>query len=194
MVSLAIEQWPDTVLPPSSTAIGIVKGSELILRVAPQHLFHAWGQISLVLATMECQSVCHFNDKPVQKTLVYGGGHTMPLRIHEKVARSNVRGFMRHSDEALDVICTAPDPNFHCPTGWRVAPSQIIAIEIRTAKGCLLLESEPSTAKSIDWFGLAVADELSCWLWSVSPKQNTRRVNLIDVSSMLTENMKNIIN
>lgn len=194
MVSLAIEQWPDTVLPPSSTVIDIGKDSELVLRVAPQHLFHAWGQMSLVLSTMECQAVCHFTDKPVQKTLVYGGGRSMPLRIHEQVDKSNVRGFMRHSDEALDVICTATDPKFHCPTGWRVSPSQINAIEIRTAKGCLRLESEPSHAKSIDWFGLAVADEVSCWLWSVSPKQNTRRVNLIDVSSMLTENMKNIIN
>ena len=194
MVSLAVEQWPDTVLPTSSVVGDIAKNSEHVLRVAPQHLFHAWEQISLVLATMECQAACHFTDKPVQKTLVYGGGHTMPLRIHEQVAKSRVRGFMRHSDEALDVICTATDPKFHCPTGWRVSPSQIIAIEIRTAKGCLRLESEPSPAKSIEWFGLTVADELSCWLWSVSPKQNMRRVNLIDVSSMLTENMKNIIN
>lgn len=193
MVSLAFEQWPDSVLPHTESDIPIIKSTVSNIQVAPQHLFFAWEQMALVLAELDCQVVCRFKATPIQKTLVYGI-RTMPLRIHEIVHDCDIRGFMKHSQDVLDVICKQNDTKFDCPQGWRVSECDISSLEIRTHKGSLVLEVQPSTVSRIDWFGMTSADEVSCWLWSVSSKKNARPVNRIDIDYLLTENMKNIIN
>jgi len=193
MVSLAVEQWPDTILPATTAHVTVPKGSQTTLRVAPQHLFHAWSQISLELAKLPCQVVCHFKNECIKKTLVYGV-RTMPLRIGEMVAHCNIRGFQRHADGALDILCTATDPKYHCATGYRAAPHQVAEVEIRTAKGSLRLQTLASDASDAAWFALDTADELSCWLWSVCRSEHARPTHRLDIDHLLTENMRNILN
>lgn len=191
MVSLAVEQWPDTILLTTAEHITVPKGSQTTLRVAPQHLFHAWSQISLELAKLNCQVVCHFKNECIKKTLVYGV-RTMPLRIGEMVSHCNIRGLQKHAEDVLDILCTATDPKYHCATGYRATPQQIAELEIRTVKGGLRLQTVASSA--VSWFDTETADELSCWMWSVSRKDHARPTHQINIDHMLTENMKNILN
>jgi len=193
MVSLAVEQWPDTVLPSTVEDISSFGKYTHMLRVAPQHLFHAWAQISLELANVDCRVRCHFTNECIQKTLVYGV-RTMPLRIREIVDVCDMRGIIKHSDTSLDIICTTRDGKFDCLTGWRVSPGQVTELEVLTRKGCLRMCVAPSNDKPYEWFTKDTADELSCWLWTISNKKNQRCNIRLDIGHLLTENMKNILN
>jgi len=74
MVSLASEQWPDTVLPSVET-IEPHENTRLTLRIAPEHLFLAWEQLSLELAKIPCEVVCQFKPNPIQKTIFVSSGN-----------------------------------------------------------------------------------------------------------------------
>lgn len=194
MVSLASEQWPDTVLP---TVEKIEPGetTPMVLTISSEHFFDAWEQICLELSKIQCQVVCQFGQTPLQKTLLYGS-RVMPLRIFENVHKCDVRGFMRN-DDTLDVICTGSSTFKGNLTGWRVLPKQIVSLEIRTNKGTLTLRcSQVKPCKY--WLCQPAADELSCWLWSVSSKENRRAncesiLECLKTSGVLTDKMLNIL-
>mgnify|MGYP006091298609 CR=1 FL=1 len=192
MVSLASEQWPDTVLPSVET-IEPHENTRLTLRIAPEHLFLAWEQLSLELAKIPCEVVCQFKPNPIQKTIFYGS-RVMPLRISEVVHKCNVLGFVKSPSDAIDVITKGTFRGNRC--GWRVNPTQIYSVEIRTTMGSLVLKNDVRTLVS-DWFCLPMADELSCWLWSVSTKENTRSTkNILEslvTSGQITDRMINIL-
>ena len=192
MTSFVDEQWPDTVLPPSAGTVDAGNVTALTLEVAPQHLFHAWAQISVELAKVNCNVLCKFKNQCIKKTLLYGA-RVMPLRIGEMVRTSRIRGLMRHAEDALDFVCASEDENYHCATGWRASPSQVAELDIRTPTGCLRLVTVPSDSSSTAWFALDTANELSCWLWSVSSKENVRPVNRIDIGCLLSDKMKTIL-
>ena len=195
MVSLACEQWPDTVLP-IVDEIETPQMTPVILTIEPSHLFDAWEQSCLELAKIHCQVVCQFGSAPLQKTLLYGS-RVMPLRIFENVDKCDVRGFMKNGD-ALDVICTDSNTFKGNNTGWRVFPEQIVSLEIRTNRGTMKIVINPSETPSKYWFAQPEADELSCWIWSVSSKKNCR-VNAhyilegLENVGILTDNMRNIL-
>ena len=194
MVSLASEQWPDTVLP----AVEKIEPGEttpMVLTISSEHLFDAWEQICLELSKIPCQVVCQFGQTPLQKTLLYGS-RVMPLRIFENVHKCDVRGFMRN-DDTVDVICTDSSTFKGNLTGWRVHPKQIVSLEIRTNKGTVTLRcSQDKPCKY--WLCQPAADELSCWIYSVSSKEN-RRANAhyilegLENAGILTDNMINIL-
>lgn len=194
MVSLASEQWPDTVLP---TVEKIEPGetTHMVLTISSEHLFDAWEQICLELSKIQCQVVCQFGQTPLQKTLLYGS-RVMPLRIFENVHKCDVRGFMSN-DDTVDVICTGSSTFKGNLTGWRVLPKQIVSLEIRTNKGTLTLRcSQDNPCKY--WLCQPAADELSCWLWSVSSKENRRAncesiLECLKTSGVLTDKMLNIL-
>jgi len=196
MVSLASEQWPDTVLPSVETIeLNCRQGSRLTLGIAPEHLFIAWEQISLELAKIPCEVICEFKEKPIQKTLLYGS-RVMPLRITELVHKCNAIGFIKGPCDAIDVVCPPKDTFRGNMCGWRVNPTQIHSVEIRTTMGSLVLKNDGRTLVS-DWFCLPTADELSCWLWSVSTKENTRSTkNILEslvASGQITDKLINIL-
>lgn len=190
MVSLATERWPDTVLP---SVTHIISSPIMVLNIAPKHVFDAWEQISLELAKLPCQVVCQFGTTPLQKTLLYGS-RVMPLRIFENVHKCDIRGFIKNGD-TLDIICTDSDTFNGNHTGWRVTAAQIVCLEIRTKKGTIALRTTGDTSQR--WLSTSMADELSCWLWSVSPKR--RRANChsiledLENAGLLTDNMLNIL-
>ena len=192
MVSIAAGQWPDTVLPSVET-IEPCEHNRLILNIASEHLFLAWEQMSLELAKIPCEVICQFKQKPIQKTLLYGSC-VMPLRISEIVYKCNILGFMKSPCGAIDVVTN--DTFRGNMSGWRVNPNQILSVEIRTTIGSLVLKNEDRTLVS-DWFCLPTADELSCWLWSVSAKENTRSTkNILEslvASGQISDKMINII-
>lgn len=188
MVSLASEQWPDTVLP-SVTQINPFPTDPLVISVASGQVFAAWEQISLELSKIPCQVVCQFGPTPLQKTLMYGS-RVMPLRIFENVHKCDVRGFVKNGD-ALDIVCA--DTFVDNPTGWRASAEQIVCLEIRTKKGTVTLRVDDCNNQR------SAADELSCWMWSVSSKENSRKTHLVDIlaglekSGVLTHKMLNIL-
>lgn len=192
MVSIVAEQWPDTVLPTVET-ITPTPNRSLTLVVAPEHVFYAWEQIALELAKIPCDVFCRCKEEPVTKTLLYGC-RVMPLRITEIVHKCRVRGFMQSSCGAIDLVC--PSTETFKGNGWRAAPEQIHSIEIRTVSGALVLKTCPTESK-VPWLDLSTADKLSCWLCSVSSKENTRATNNIVqslvASGQLTDNMLNIL-
>ena len=193
MVSLASEQWPDTVLP-SVTQINSSETTPMVLHIASKHVLGAWEQSCLELSKIPCQVVCQFGPTPLQKTLMYGS-RVMPLRIFEHVHKCDVRGFIKNGDR-IDVVCTESDTFKGNLAGWRVTPSQIVSIEIRTTKGTMILRCTVNASST--WLSQPAADELSCWVWSVSSKEN-RRVNCdallecLETSGVLTDKMLNIL-
>jgi hypothetical protein len=127
--------------------------------------------------------------------LMYGS-RVMPLRIFENVHKCDVRGFMKN-DDTLDVICTDSSTFKGNLTGWRAHPKQIVSLEIRTNKGMVTLRCSQDNPDKY-WLCQPTADELSCWLWSVSSKEN-RRVNAHHIleglqnSGVLSDKMLNIL-
>ena len=194
MVSLASEQWPDTVLP-SVEKINPAQTTPMVLAISSEHLFDAWEQICLELSKIQCQVVCQFGQTPLQKTLLYGS-RVMPLRIFEKVQRCDIRGFVRN-DDTLDVICTCSSMFKSNLTGWRVLPKQIVSLEIRTNKSTVTLRCSQAKHGKY-WLCEPAADELSCWMCSVSSNEN-RRANAhyilegLENAGILTDNMLNIL-
>ena len=190
MVSLASEQWPDSVMP-STVKIDRVQSDHVVLSIDPRHLFDAWEQISLDLSKVKCQVICQFGPAPLQKTLLYGS-RVMPLRIFENVHTCDVRGFIK-SDNTIDVICTNSNTFRGNVSGWRVNTQQIIALEIRTEKGTLTLRTNAPSKKA--WICVRAADELSCWIWSVASKENRRGIKCqyilegLENSGVLTDKM-----
>lgn len=194
MVSLASEQWPDTVLP-TVDKLEPPQTASMVLSISSKHFFDAWEQTCLELSKIPCQVVCQFGQTPLQKTLLYGS-RVMPLRIFENVHRCDVRGFVRNGDK-LDVICTDSSTFKGNLTGWRVLPKQIVSLEIRTGKGTMTLRcSQDKSGKY--WLCEPAANELSCWMCSVSSNEN-RRANAhyilegLENDGILTANMINIL-
>jgi len=195
MVSLASEQWPDTVLP-SVTQMTPPETNPTVLHITSNHLFDAWEQSCLELAKIPCQVVCQFGPAPLQKTLMYGS-RIMPLRIFENVHKCDVRGFIKNCD-TIDVICTESDTFKGNNVGWRVTPNQIMSIEIRTTNGMVILHCIDGVNASPTWLSQPVADELSCWVWSVSSKENRRAncesiLECLKTSGVLSDKMLNIL-
>ena len=195
MVSLACEQWPDTVLP-IVEKIESSQTTPIILTIKPGHLFDAWEQSCLELAKIPCQVVCQFGPAPLQKTLLYGS-RVMPLRIFENVHKCDVRGFVKNGD-TLDVVCTDSNTFKGNNTGWRVFPKQIVSLEIRTNLGTMKIVNKPSDNTGKYWLMQPEADELSCWIWSVSSKEKCRAtahyiLEGLENVGMLTDNMRNIL-
>lgn len=196
MVSLACEQWPDTVIPVTEE-LEPAKNEPTVLTVEPKHLFDAWEQSCLELAKIPCQVVCQFGSTALQRTLLYGS-RVMPLRIFENVHKCNVRGFIKNVD-TLDVICTDSDTFNGNNTGWRVFPKQIQSIEIRTQVGTMKIFIKASDKPSNKyWIMQPEADELSCWVWSVSSKEYRRAnsdyiLDSLQNSGVITDKMINIL-
>jgi len=195
MVSLASEQWPDTVLP-SVTQISPSETTPMVLHIAPNHVFDAWEQSCLELAKIPCQVICQFGPAPLQKTLMYGS-RVMPLRVFENVHKCEACGFIKNGN-TIDVICTESNTFKGSNAGWRVTTNQIVSIEIRTTKGTVILRCTDSVNASLNWLSQPVADELSCWVWSVSSKENRRAncesiLECLETSGVLTDKMLNIL-
>lgn len=193
MVSFACEQWPDTVLPASDTNVDADISNVISFQVSEEHLWDAWAQISLELAKIHCQVFCTFKSNAYMKKTLFYGSKVMPLRIMDNVSRCEIRGLIQRDDDCLDIVCVARDKKFDCVSGLRARLSQIAGIEIRTAKGCLNLITFGRNVTPMSWIHLETANELSCWLWTVSNKENARNHNRIDIQSMLSDNMKKIL-
>jgi hypothetical protein len=183
MVSIVTNQYPDTVLPQVTSDIDVSNSQNTTIKIAHQHLYHAWAQMSLELSKIPCEVVIYLKDDMPYKNILVNGETSMLLRVHEYAPQKNIRGIMKNENGMLDVIDVPEHPVFNCYTGIRVHMSCIKGLEIRHVRKILYLETQESDLSPIDWFVLDDSDSVSCWLWSVCKKKhfkNGKRQGLLD--------------